>query len=85
MVNYITFWSTLFQERVIVENEHWVWLVPYWAMWPFETMLLPKTHVLRIEDLTDPQRHCKSTTIDKHAYILHFLLYFLLSKPNPML
>lgn len=31
--------------RVVVENEDWVVLVPYWAVWPFETMLLPKTHI----------------------------------------
>ncbi|XP_045156717.2 galactose-1-phosphate uridylyltransferase-like isoform X2 [Mercenaria mercenaria] len=45
------------QERVILENEHWVWLVPYWAVWPYETMLLPKSHVLRLEDLTESQRN----------------------------
>ncbi|MDN3683780.1 galactose-1-phosphate uridylyltransferase [Vibrio sinaloensis] len=28
--------------RIVVETEHWVALVPYWAAWPFETMLLPK-------------------------------------------
>ncbi len=31
-------------------------VVPYWAAWPFETLLLPKAHVLRITDLTDAQR-----------------------------
>ncbi|XP_045156716.2 galactose-1-phosphate uridylyltransferase-like isoform X1 [Mercenaria mercenaria] len=45
------------KERVILENEHWVWLVPYWAVWPYETMLLPKSHVLRLEDLTESQRN----------------------------
>ncbi|XP_067665184.1 galactose-1-phosphate uridylyltransferase-like [Haliotis asinina] len=44
------------KERVVLENDHWVWLVPYWAVWPYETMLLPKRHVLRIEDLTDAER-----------------------------
>lgn len=44
-------------ERVILENEDWVWLVPYWAVWPYETMLLPKSHVLHIEDLTASQRN----------------------------
>jgi UDPglucose--hexose-1-phosphate uridylyltransferase len=29
---------------------------PYWAAWPFETLLLPKAHVQRITDLTDAQR-----------------------------
>lgn len=44
------------QERVIVKNEHWLAVVPYWAMWPFEIMLLPQRHVLRLTDLTDPER-----------------------------
>ncbi|MCB0167552.1 MAG: UDP-glucose--hexose-1-phosphate uridylyltransferase [Anaerolineae bacterium] len=44
------------QARVIVKNEHWLAVMPYWAMWPFETMLLPQRHVLRLTDLTDPER-----------------------------
>lgn len=43
-------------ERVVVKNEHWLAVVPYWAMWPFETLLLPTRHVLRLTDLTDPER-----------------------------
>ncbi|MBN1935935.1 MAG: UDP-glucose--hexose-1-phosphate uridylyltransferase [Anaerolineae bacterium] len=43
-------------ERVVVENEHWLALVPYWALWPFEALLLPRRHVLRLPDLTDPER-----------------------------
>lgn len=44
------------QNRIIVENEQWLALVPYWAMWPFETMLLPRRHVLRLPDLTEVER-----------------------------
>lgn len=44
------------QERLVVENEHWIIVVPYWAVWPFETMVLPKTHVVRFSDLTSAQR-----------------------------
>ena len=33
------------KERIVVETEHWVAVVPYWAVWPFETLLLPKVHV----------------------------------------
>jgi len=32
------------KERIVVENNSWVTLVPFWAVWPFETMLLPKTY-----------------------------------------
>ena len=44
------------QERVIVKNEHWVAVVPYWAMWPFETLLIPTRHILRLTDVTSPER-----------------------------
>ncbi len=44
------------QERIVIENEHWLVVVPYWALWPFETLLLPKRHVLRLPDLTDIER-----------------------------
>lgn len=43
-------------ERTIVENADWIAVVPYWAMWPFEVMVLPKFHVLRMPDLSDAQR-----------------------------
>lgn len=44
------------QERIVVENQHWLVVVPYWAIWPFETLLLPRRHVLRLPDLDDAQR-----------------------------
>ncbi len=30
------------QERVILENHDWIVVVPYWAKWPFETLVLPR-------------------------------------------
>jgi UDPglucose--hexose-1-phosphate uridylyltransferase len=48
--------ETEVQERVIVENEHWLAVVPYWAMWPFEILLLPRRHALRLPDLDDVER-----------------------------
>jgi len=42
--------------RVVVENAHWVAVVPYWAVWPFETLLLPRRPVLRLPDLDDSER-----------------------------
>lgn len=43
-------------ERAVVENENWLALVPYWAVWPFETLLLPKAPVSRLPDLDHVQR-----------------------------
>ncbi|HFF9478575.1 TPA: galactose-1-phosphate uridylyltransferase [Serratia marcescens] len=42
-------------ERIVVNTEHWLAVVPYWAAWPFETLLLPKTAVQRITDLSAAQ------------------------------
>lgn len=44
------------KERVILANSHWVWLVPFWAVWPYETMLLPRRHILRLQDLTEEEK-----------------------------
>lgn len=35
-------------ERIILENDTFVALVPYWAVWPFETMIIPKRHRISI-------------------------------------
>ena len=43
-------------ERRVLENEHWLAVVPYWAVWPFETLLLPKSAVQRLPDLKTSQR-----------------------------
>jgi UDPglucose--hexose-1-phosphate uridylyltransferase len=43
-------------DRIVVENEQWVALVPYWAVWPFEILLLPRRHVVEMPALTDRER-----------------------------
>ena len=40
------------QERIVVENEHFVALVPYWAVWPYETMIISKRHVQQVTQFT---------------------------------
>ena len=44
------------QDRVVVDTEHWLAVVPYWAKWPFETMLLPKQAISRFDQLSLCQR-----------------------------
>lgn len=44
------------EERIVVQNEGWLAVVPYWAIWPFETLLIPRRPVQRLPDLTDPDR-----------------------------
>jgi UDPglucose--hexose-1-phosphate uridylyltransferase len=40
----------------VVENAHWLAVVPYWAVWPYETLLLPRRHILRLPELVDAER-----------------------------
>ena len=53
-------------ERVVVANDHWLVVVPYWAVWPFETLLLPRRHVLRLPDLTDAERDALADILKRH-------------------
>jgi len=42
--------------RVVESNEHWLVLVPFWAVWPFEVLVLPRAHAARLPDLDDARR-----------------------------
>jgi UDPglucose--hexose-1-phosphate uridylyltransferase len=44
------------KERVVCENEHFAVIVPYWATWPFETILMSKRHSSSIPDLSADER-----------------------------
>ncbi len=44
------------RDRIVAENDTWVALVPFWAVWPFELLVLPIQNVSRIEALTASQR-----------------------------
>ncbi len=44
------------QNRIVVENDHFVALVPYWATWPFETLVLPRRHLGSFTDLKPAER-----------------------------
>jgi len=43
------------KERVVVENDHFVVLVPFWAIWPYETLLVSKRHIGNLTQLTDEE------------------------------
>jgi UDPglucose--hexose-1-phosphate uridylyltransferase len=44
------------RERIVEETAHWTQLVPFWAAWPFETMLVPKRLVGTLEELGAEER-----------------------------
>lgn len=44
-------------ERVVARKEHWLALVPFWATWPFELLILPSSRrVASLPELTDEER-----------------------------
>jgi UDPglucose--hexose-1-phosphate uridylyltransferase len=43
-------------ERRVEENDHFLTVVPFWAVWPFETMVLSKRHVTAMDRLDDAGR-----------------------------
>lgn len=51
-------------ERVVVANDHWLAIVPFWANWPFETLVLPRFAVARLPDL-DPDAKASLADIVK--------------------
>jgi UDPglucose--hexose-1-phosphate uridylyltransferase len=43
-------------ERVVFENEHFLAVAPWWAVWPFEVMLLARRHARALPELTSGER-----------------------------
>jgi UDPglucose--hexose-1-phosphate uridylyltransferase len=43
-------------ERILVENDHFVALIPFWATWPFEAMIVCKRAVANLTQLSDEER-----------------------------
>ena len=44
------------EKRVVEENEHFVTVVPFWAVWPFETMVIARRHLASLNQLTPGER-----------------------------
>jgi UDPglucose--hexose-1-phosphate uridylyltransferase len=43
------------QERLVAANEGFVALVPFWAVWPFETMIIARRHFASLNDIKSPE------------------------------
>ncbi|MGO9317764.1 MAG: UDP-glucose--hexose-1-phosphate uridylyltransferase [Terracidiphilus sp.] len=43
-------------ERVIFQNEHFTALVPWWAIWPFEVLVVSRRHLGALPELTLDER-----------------------------
>jgi UDPglucose--hexose-1-phosphate uridylyltransferase len=53
------------RQRVVVENQDWLAVVPYWAVWPFEILLLPRRHVRRLPDLGEDERDALASILKR--------------------
>lgn len=45
------------KERIVLENDTFAALVPFWAVWPYEVLLLPKVHYGSIVEMDDKARN----------------------------
>lgn len=44
-------------ERLVSVNAHWCAVVPYWAIWPFETLLIPRRRIDHLDSLNPEEQH----------------------------
>ena len=44
------------RERLVDENASWLAVVPFWAVWPFEALVMPRRHIAVIDGLDDADR-----------------------------
>ena len=44
------------EERVLWQNDTFVVICPWWAVWPFEVIIIPKRHIRSLIDFTDAER-----------------------------
>jgi UDPglucose--hexose-1-phosphate uridylyltransferase len=52
-------------ERIVCENDAFVGLVPFWAVWPFETLVLSRRTVSSLSDLTSPERNMLADIVQR--------------------
>lgn len=53
------------QERLVFENDAFAVLIPFWAIWPFETMIIPKRHMQHMAQMTESESLLFAEAISK--------------------
>ena len=53
------------RERVVLENDHFVVVVPFWAVWPYETLVLSKRHVQTIAGFNDSEQYALAEILQR--------------------
>jgi UDPglucose--hexose-1-phosphate uridylyltransferase len=49
--------------RVVIENDEWLVVVPFWGIWPFETLIVAKRPAQRLADLDATRRDTLAGTL----------------------
>ena len=62
------------KERLVCANKHFVLLVPFWAVWPFETMLISRRPISAFDELSDEERTALAEIL-RHATIRYDNLF----------
>jgi UDPglucose--hexose-1-phosphate uridylyltransferase len=68
--------------RIVFENEHFTALVPWWAVWPFEVLLLSRRHLGAMPELTHAERDALADAL--HRISVRFDNLFETSFPYTM-
>ncbi len=51
--------------RLVVENDDFAVIVPFWAVWPFETLVVSKRHLGSLTEMTDSERQSFSDVLKR--------------------
>ncbi|HEY3026390.1 MAG TPA: UDP-glucose--hexose-1-phosphate uridylyltransferase [Pyrinomonadaceae bacterium] len=62
------------KERLVCENEHFVALVPFWALWPFEILVIGRRHITGMDRLAERER-CTLADILKRVTLSYDRLF----------
>ncbi|GAB5408318.1 MAG: UDP-glucose--hexose-1-phosphate uridylyltransferase [Balneolaceae bacterium] len=44
------------KERIVIENDHFVVVVPFWAFWPFETLVISRRSFAKMTDMIEVEK-----------------------------
>lgn len=44
------------KKRIVAQNESFIVVVPFWALWPFETLVVAKSHLSSLQDFTEKHK-----------------------------
>ncbi|QPG75507.1 galactose-1-phosphate uridyl transferase [Brettanomyces nanus] len=53
------------KKRIVLENDSFIVVVPYWALWPFETMVISKEHLHSLQEFNDNQKNDLASILKK--------------------